>query len=238
MQASVPPSVLLASLAPGVTLDASDAPWVLPLLFIITFLLGSIPWGVIISKGVYNRDIRSEGSGNIGTTNAMRTMGKTGGAAVFVLDFGKGLLSGYLGFLTASAFANTDPQIHCLPLAIAFAGCTWGHIFSPWLKFKGGKGIAVGVGALFFVFGPIGALIEIAVFAIVVVVTRYVSAGSLSAAIVCPFIALYLYFGNWPVVAICTLVALTVIWAHRGNIGRLLKGEENRIGSKAKEVAR
>ena len=135
----------------------------LTLSFVVSFLLGSIPWGVIISKLAFHKDLRDEGSGNIGTTNAMRTLGKAGGAAVFVLDFGKGLLSGWLAaavfapaaFQGAAAMIGTEhPELSMWPpagafdvaalaMALAFAGCTLGHIFSPWLKFHGGKGIAV-----------------------------------------------------------------------------------------------
>ena len=135
----------------------------LTLSFIVSFLLGSIPWGVIVSKLAFHKDIRDEGSGNIGTANAFRAMGKVGGALVFVLDFGKGLLSGWLaafvfapaiaavpvdavtpdGQLLLGIFGNPALNPVGLALALAFAGCTLGHIFSPWLKFKGGKGIAV-----------------------------------------------------------------------------------------------
>ena len=210
-------------------------------LFVVCFLLGSIPWGVIISKTVYHTDIRKHGSGNIGTTNAMRTMGKKGGAAVFVLDFGKGLASGGLSVAAASLLgANPALQAVWAPSpttlsAVAFLACTWGHIFSPWLKFKGGKGIAVAVGCLFVTFGPMGALLEIAVFAVVVAITRYVSAGSLAAAVTCPvFSAYYFFFATFDPVAwaLSLVCALTVIWAHRGNIRRLAAGDERRIGDK------
>lgn len=230
--APLPPAVAMAPLPPELPLGADAAVWVLPLLFVLTFLLGSIPWGVIVSRAAFHKDIRTEGSGNIGTTNAMRTLGKAGGVAVFVLDFGKGLLSGYLGAEAAAALPVTFAWA---VMALAFAGCTWGHIFSPWLGFKGGKGIAVAVGALFFVFGPVGAGIEIAIFAVVVVATRYVSAGSLTAAVACPVLALWFYGGHWLGWAIILVVALTVIWAHRGNIARLRAGTESRIGG-AKEA--
>lgn len=204
-------------------------------LFVVTFLLGSIPWGVIISRLVYKKDIRSEGSGNIGTTNAMRSLGKKGGAAVFLLDFGKGLLSGFLG-MQMGALLNMDDGMCALCLAVSFIGCTWGHIFSPWLGFKGGKGIAVAVGALFFVFGPVGALLELSLFIVLVVATRYVSLGSVAAAVACPFFSLYYFWGNWIAWALCCITACTVVWAHRDNIKRLLAGNERRIGQK-KEAA-
>ena len=115
-------------------------------LFVVAFLLGSVPFGVIISKVFYHTDIREHGSGNIGTTNAIRTMGKAGGYSVFVLDFGKGLLSGVLAMLTCwylvpggglasdgGLLAGAYPTYH-EALSIAVCGCTLGHIFSPWLS--------------------------------------------------------------------------------------------------------
>ena len=209
--------------------------FVLVLLFVVCFLLGSIPWGLVISEKVYHTDIRKHGSGNIGTTNAMRTMGKKGGIAVFVLDFGKGLLSGLLAWLAVSMLLPAGTANPSTVYALAFLACTWGHIFSPWLKFKGGKGIAVAVGCLFVTFGPMGALLEIAVFAIVVAITRYVSAGSLAAAVTCPiFAAYYFLFQTFDPIAwaLCLVCAATVVWAHRGNISRLVHGDERRIGEK------
>lgn len=206
-------------------------------LFIVCFLLGSIPWGVIISRVFFHTDVRDHGSGNIGTTNAIRAMGKVGGYSVFVLDFGKGLLSGALALLFAqwcAAGGEVDPGLRQLFLGISFVGCVWGHIFSPWLKFKGGKGIAVAIGCLFIVFGPVGAIIELVIFAVLVVATKYVSVGSIAAAASCPIIALYYFWGAWPAWAIILAAALTVVWAHRANIARLRAGTESRVGSKGK----
>lgn len=225
------------------------------LLFLIAFLLGSIPWGVIISRAFYHTDVREHGSGNIGTTNAMRTLGKVGGSAVFILDFGKGVLAGVIATLFASqvltdltalrelciATGITGPnpddtavlfRTTQICLSIAFLGCIWGHIFSPWLKFKGGKGIAVAVGCLVSTFGLTGTLLELAIFIILVVATKYVSVGSIAAAFVCPFFALYFFGGNGIAIVLCFIAAITVIWAHRENIARLRAGNENKIGSK------
>lgn len=211
--------------------------------FAVTFLLGSIPWGVIISKTVYHTDIREHGSGNIGTTNAMRTMGKAGGIAVFLLDFGKGLASGALAmaaawFLLPGGGLSPDASVsYNLLLAVSTMGCTWGHIFSPWLGFHGGKGIAVAIGALCFAFGPIGAIVEVfVIFAPLVLLTRYVSVGSIASAALCPVIAAVLFWGEWPVVALYALTGATVVWAHRANIARLAAGTESRIGSKKKKA--
>lgn len=199
------------------------------LLFVVSFLLGSIPWGLIISKIFFKKDVRKEGSGNIGATNVMRTTGKRGGACVFVLDFGKGLLSGYLGYVLAGYLSQSGFAGASCVMALAFLGCVLGHIFSPFLKFKGGKGISAAIGALFIVFGPLGAIFELLVFLIVVIASGYVSLGSLFACVVAPFLALYLFWGNWLAVVFITIGALTIIWAHRGNIKRLRDGAENRF---------
>jgi glycerol-3-phosphate acyltransferase PlsY len=215
----------------------------LMLILVASFLLGSIPWGLVISRIFYRIDIREHGSGNIGTTNAMRSLGKGGGIAVFVLDFGKGLLSGVVAVFIYTRFFPWDggmlisgtltppAELHAA-IATALAGCTLGHVFSPWLKFRGGKGIAVAVGCLFVTFGWLGAVIELLVFIILVVVTRFVSVGSIAAAVVCPLLALWMFWGSTYAVVACAVVGLVVIWAHRGNIKRLLGGTEPRIGSK------
>ena len=207
--------------------------------FVVSFLLGSIPWGVIISKVFYHTDIREHGSGNIGTTNAMRTMGKVGGSAVFVLDFGKGIVSGLIAAAAAAMFGGgMSLSGHVIGyddfVTVAFLGCVWGHIFSPWLGFKGGKGIAVAVGCLFVTFGWVGACLELLIFIVLVVATKRVSIGSIAAALSCPFFSLYYFWGDWIAVALCTLAGLTVVWAHRENIKRLRAGTESRIGDKKK----
>lgn len=228
---------------------------------VLAFLLGSVPWGLVISKVFYHKDLRDEGSGNIGTTNAMRSMGKVGGGAVFVLDFGKGIASGIIAMALASALATQNPaacasllflipgapasdmsavdiQTFYVSLAtsVAFLFCTLGHIFSPWLSFKGGKGIAVAAGCLFVTFGFVGGLIEVLVFAVLVIATRYVSVGSLGAAVLCPFLAIYYCHGNIMSWLCCFLAVAMVIWAHRGNIQRLIGGCERRIGDKKKKA--
>jgi glycerol-3-phosphate acyltransferase PlsY len=200
---------------------------------VIAFLLGSIPWGIIISQLFYKTDIRTVGSGNIGTTNAFRALGKRGGAAVFVLDFGKGLLAAFLGLLIFTYLVSPDDGLSQQDfLTMAFFGCAYGHIFSPWLKFKGGKGIAVAVGCLFITFGWFWTLVELGIFIVLVLLTRYVSIGSITAAVACPFIALWLFWGDLLSFALCTAVGLVIIWAHRGNIRRLKEGSEHRLGSK------
>ena len=204
------------------------------LILVIAFLLGSVPWGLVISKFFYGKDLREEGSGNIGTTNAIRSMGKVGGYAVFVLDFGKGLLSGFIGLSIAQA-AGMDASQVGIATSLAFFGCVYGHIFTPWLNFKGGKGIAVAIGCLFVTFGVVPSIIELLIFIVLVVATRYVSVGSMAAALACPFLALWVFWGNWLAVLLCAITGLTVFWAHRGNLARLREGTERRVGDKKKQ---
>ncbi len=235
----------------------------LAVLLVIAFLLGSIPWGVIISRVFYRKDIRDEGSGNIGTANAMRSLGRVGGGAVFVLDFVKGCLSGLVAWqfaiwfsqgasdsgtpaiVTMVGFASSagqtltaasDPavaeMIRQFCGAVAFFGCILGHIFSPWLKFKGGKGIAVGVGCLLFFLGPVPTLIAVLAFVVLVVATRYVSVGSLAAAVASIILCFVLMWGNVLAIVFGVIALLAIIWAHRGNIGNLREGTERRIGDR------
>ena len=194
------------------------------LILLITFFLGSIPFGVIISRLFFKKDIRNEGSGNIGTTNAMRSLGKIGGGAVFILDFGKGLFSGFLGTVFAGMTAPLSGyEAGQLVLALSFFGCVVGHIYSPWLKFHGGKGIAVAIGALFFVFGPLFAVFELVIFAVLVVATRYVSVGSIAAALACPFFAFYLYWPNLP--AACAISIEVCMWARKPEVAEAITNE-------------
>ncbi len=204
---------------------------------ILSFLLGSIPFGIVIGKLLYKKDIREVGSGNIGTTNAIRALGKAGGYAVFVLDFGKGLASGFIALALWSAFGGDAPG-SAFPAqadyrALSFFACTLGHIFSPWLKFKGGKGIAVAVGCQFSAFGPVWAILELSIFAVLVIATRYVSVGSIAAASACVVLSFIVFAGHPVAIALAAICGSTVVWAHRENIGRLMRGEENRIGKKS-----
>lgn len=202
---------------------------------VIAFLLGSIPNGVLVGKYIYGIDIRERGSGNIGTTNALRALGGKAGALVFALDFGKGLVSGLIAAVIAAHVVQDAAAAGVFPsykdfTAVAFFGCTLGHIFSPWLGFKGGKGIAVAVGCLFVTFGPLGACIELGVFGILVALSRYVSLGSVAAAVLCPFLALSYFWGDWLGWVLCATVGIVVLWAHRGNIERLIQGSERKLG--------
>lgn len=211
----------------------------IPLQLVLSFLMGSIPWGFIISRTVYHTDIREHGSGNIGATNALRIFGAKMGACVFLLDAGKGVASGLLAmllcwFVYPGGGLEPGPlgSGYQLMVAASVCGCVFGHVFCPWLGFHGGKGIAVAIGCVLVSLGWPYALLLLAVFVAVVASTRYVSAGSVLAAAVFPFLAAFKFWGAPGAWLLCFIPAVLVIWAHRGNIQRLRAGTENKLGKK------
>jgi acyl phosphate:glycerol-3-phosphate acyltransferase len=185
---------------------------------IVAFLIGSIPWGVIISRAFYRTDIRQSGSGNIGAMNALRTLGKTGAVAVLLLDAGKGLIP------TTVVIA----LFHDLHLAAVVATCAvLGHCFSPWLAFKGGKGVAAAFGATFGLSWPAG-LCSVAGWLAGALTTTYSSVGSMLGNIVTPF-ALWYFTRDWWVTAYGVFAAILILYTHRENIARIREGRESGI---------
>jgi glycerol-3-phosphate acyltransferase PlsY len=198
---------------------------------LIAYLLGSIPTGFLVAKA-RGIDIRSVGSGNIGATNVFRTLGKTAGVFVFLIDAAKGWLA---VFVVAKLIAGwLYPTAG--PLALDwFAICSGvaailGHNYTCWLYFKGGKGIATSAGALFALV-PWPLLIILAIWIAVFVFSRYVSLASISASFALPFAAWLVGESTAKVLVTAALAALA-IYKHKANIQRLLKGTENRIGVK------
>jgi glycerol-3-phosphate acyltransferase PlsY len=187
------------------------------LAFIGSYILGSIPFGYVVGK-VKGYDIRKEGSGNIGSTNVFRVVGKKEGIFVFVLDF----LKGYLPVLY---FTN----ISVLAGILALLGAIAGHMTTPFLKFKGGKGVATGFGGVIALM-PLPAVLAFGIWVLLVAIFRRVSIGSLGAAISLPIF--YFYIGN-PMIKIVLyfsiLIAVLVIITHRKNIKKLISGEEEPI---------
>lgn len=207
------------------------------LVFAESFLLGSIPWGVVISRLIKHDDVREHGSGNIGTTNMIRAYGKKLGYICFVLDFAKAAAACYIAVFLSGVFAQNGwlsasfMETNLIGI-IAGLSAILGHIFSPWLGFKGGKGVACGAGATLVAFGWPYLLILLAVFIAFVVATKAISAGSIAAAAVFPFLGLWVYWGNIPGIIMSFAVGMVVIWSHRSNIDRLAHGTESKIGSK------
>ena len=184
----------------------------------ISYLLGSIPNGLILGKTIWGVDLRQHGSKNIGATNAWRTIGKAGGISIFVLDFLKGAISAYLGLhLGGSELAG----IICGLLAIA------GHSWSLFLSFKGGKGVATGLGVIAALM-PTVTLIVFAVWFAIVYFTGYVSLGSIIGAALVPILALF--FGlHTEFLVLGLIAAVFIIYRHKSNIERLLNGTESKI---------
>lgn len=184
----------------------------------ISYLLGSIPNGLILGKAIWGVDLRQHGSKNIGATNAWRTIGKAGGISIFALDFLKGAISAYLGLhLGGSELAG----VLCGILAIA------GHSWSVFLAFKGGKGVATGLGVIAALM-PEVTLIVFAVWFAIVYFTGYVSLGSIVGAALVPILTLF--FGLHTEFLILGLIAAVfIIYRHKSNIERLLKGTESKI---------
>jgi glycerol-3-phosphate acyltransferase PlsY len=199
-------------------------------LVVVAYLLGSIPTGYLLVRLFRHEDIRSVGSGNIGATNVMRSGGKGLGAATFLLDVLKGAVAVLVAGWIAPQFATGVPPRNVEALAAVVA--VLGHMFPVWLKFKGGKGVATGFG-VFLVAAPMAALAAIGVFAVILLITRYVSLASILGAASFPVFAWVLVRGDKPApfVAAQMIVALLIIIKHHQNIGRLLTGTENRFGS-------
>jgi len=191
---------------------------------IIAYLLGSIPFGYLIVRKKLGDDIRQTGSGGTGATNVSRRAGKTAGVLTLVLD----ALKGSLAVLVAKQLA---PHVEWVIAAAAIAVIV-GHMFPVWLDFRGGKGVATGVG-VFLILAPIALLCAGIIFVVIVWLTRYVSLGSITAAVTIPlFIWLQSVFVE-PVAQSLLIAAIAaavlIVFAHRGNIGRLARGTESKI---------
>jgi glycerol-3-phosphate acyltransferase PlsY len=191
--------------------------WLPPTLaLVIGYLLGSIPFGVLLTRWGGAGDLRSIGSGNIGATNVLRTGRKELAAATLVLD----LLKGAAAVWIVRAWA---PDYAVLAAAAAFAG----HCYPVWLRFRGGKGVATLMGIVLALHWPLG-LVYAAVWLGLLAALRISSAAGMAAAVSAPVAAAV--FGRFDVVPLLIALALIVVWKHRENIERLLEGTEPRIG--------
>lgn len=185
----------------------------------LSYILGAIPFGVLAGK-VRGIDIRAVGSGNSGATNVWRTLGPVAGITVFVLDVLKGLVAPLI------ARALLDPQQHW-GVALCAAMAIIGHTLSVFLRFRGGKGIATGLGAALGLM-PVPALITWAVWSGVLLVTRMISAASIAACITLPLIAWWLGI-PLPYIAVITALALVALIKHIPNIQRIISGTEPKV---------
>ena len=203
---------------------------------IVSYLIGSIPWGLIISKKFFGFDIRKKGSGNIGSTNVFRILGFKWGLTVQVLDISKGVLAvlfaGWLGknisIPNITGFSDLIVIQFCAGLVAVF-----GHAFSIFAQFHGGKGINTALGMLLAI-APIDLSIAVGIFVLAVIFSGYISLGSISAALAFPS-SLFMRYNFWHIdipayhflIYASLALAVFIIYTHRKNIKRLLKGTEN-----------
>ena len=202
----------------------------------LAYTLGSVPFAVVVSRLMGLSDPRSYGSGNPGATNVLRSGSKAAAAATLVLDAGKGWLAVWLGLRAAQAGWLDAAAVPLLALAVLA-----GHLWPMFLRFRGGKGVATAAGVLLAV-NPWLGLATIATWLIVALFFRYSSLAALAAAVFAPFYAVMGQGLAWnlPPATLLALgaISLLVIWRHQGNIRKLLRGEETRIGAKASGARR
>ncbi|MBB5046521.1 glycerol-3-phosphate acyltransferase PlsY [Rhodopseudomonas rhenobacensis] len=186
---------------------------------LIGYLLGSIPFGLILTRLAGTQDLRSIGSGNIGATNVLRT-GRKGLAAATLLG---DALKGTVAVLIAGAFGGPEAAM------LAALGAFLGHLFPVWLKFKGGKGVAVYIGVLLGLFWP-GAIVFCVLWLATAFTARYSSLSALVAAFITPIFLWW--FGHLQMASLFAILTLLLFWMHRDNIKRLMAGTEGKIGEK------
>ncbi len=203
---------------------------------VIAYLIGSINFSIILSKRMAGFDIREKGSGNAGTTNMLRSVGKKAAVITLICDILKGVVSILIAVLAGKIIKNLD---NALLVQLAGIFVIIGHTFPVFFKFKGGKGIATALGVLLMINWQIGLICLI--FALVLMaLTKMVSVGSIAAAILFPILVAFIdqnYIvptsnSNWSYLVFSIIVALLVIFNHRANVQRILNGTENRLSFK------
>jgi glycerol-3-phosphate acyltransferase PlsY len=192
------------------------------ILIVVSYFLGSIPFGYLIVSVKTGSDIRQTGSGGTGATNVSRRAGKAAGILTLVLDALKGSAAVFIAKILVA-----DPHHSMWWVGLAGLAAMLGHIFPVWLRFRGGKGVATGVG-VFLVLAPLAVLVSGVIFVIIVWTTRYVSLGSMTGALGVPAFA-WIFSYPAPTVITTLLSATLIIYAHRQNIQRLISHTENRF---------
>ena len=188
------------------------------------FLVGSVPFGIVIGRLFYGTDIRKQGSGNIGAMNALRTLGKGGAIAVLILD----ALKGFAPVMCVALLTRwMDRDIQQVLLAVIATGAVLGHCYSPWLRFKGGKGVATSFGAIFALCWPAG-LVAVGGWILGASATRFSSVGSMLGSVFAP-IAIWFFCRSVPEAAYGVFAALLILFKHRENIARIRAGTEGPI---------
>lgn len=203
----------------------------LVIIAVLSYLLGSVNFGIILSRRIEKDDVREHGSGNAGSTNMLRSYGKKMAALTIIGD----MLKVAVAILIARLIIGTEDYNSYILLVKSFAGlfCVLGHIFPCYFNFKGGKGVATCGGMVFMIDWRI-ALILLAVFIVTVAVTKWVSLGSIIMAVLYPILMFVFYKSLW-VTVISAVFAVIVIVAHRNNIKKLINGTESKISFSKKK---
>ena len=200
---------------------------------LVGYFCGSFPAGYFAGR-LAGVDVRTLGSGNIGATNVLRFLGKKWGYPVFAIDALKGLVAVRLAYLLVSGWPAAKPYAEYFAILAALMSVA-GHMFPIWLRFKGGKGVATSAGALIGLM-PLAVPLVFLVWLTVFETTRYVSLASIIAAVALPIIVSLLahwkFVDTWALIYFSILIILLVLWRHRSNISRLLKGTEQRFTRK------
>lgn len=191
--------------------------WTFIFIVVLAYFLGSIPSAYLACKVKLNQDIRTLGSGNMGTTNAFRVLGPGLGILVFIVDVMKAWIAVYIG--------ETLGGVPGAMLSVFFVVA--GHFWPIWLDFKGGKGMACGVGIL-LVLLPYHAMVLLPLFAVVLLITGYVSLGSIAAAVVAPFLAIFFHI-PWQYEVVLIAIVLIILYKHRSNWQRIRAGQEGQV---------
>lgn len=192
--------------------------WLIAL--VLAYLIGSIPTAYVVGRYIYKIDIRRRGSGNVGATNALRTMGTVPGAVVLIVDIFKGIVAVWIGL------AAGGQEFAALSALAAIAGHNW----SVFLNFKGGRGVATAAGAA-LAMAPGVLLWGVVIWVTVIFLTRFVSLGSIVAAVAVP-VMMFAFSKPWPYVVFSIVGATIIIYRHKVNIKRLLAGVEPKIGER------
>lgn len=204
-------------------------------LFLCGYLLGSIPFGLLLTRWAGLGDVRSIGSGNIGATNVLRTGNKKIAALTLLCDALKGTVAVLIGYGVAAFVMRYTAAPYYLPTWLGLSaaiGALLGHMFPIWLDFKGGKGVATYLGVL-LALTWVGALTFVVIWLAVAFITRYSSLAALIAVICVPF-AVWACGYDWATVIVLAVMTLLILYKHRSNIERLFKGNESKIGRKTK----
>ena len=203
-----------------------DSIWIVLLeAFATGYFLGSVPFGLLLTRAAGVSDVRKIGSGNIGATNVLRTGHKGLAAATLILD----ALKGTIAVLLAARWIGAPAGYAIVSTLAAGLGAFVGHIYPVWIRFKGGKGVATYIGVLIGIYWP-AAIFFCALWLSVAALTRYSSLSALLAAAATP--PLLLGLGERPAALLFAILSLLLVWTHRANVRRLLSGEEPKIGAR------